>query len=489
MESKMKKFVITAMCVALISSCATTGTGRRNSSNSSRQYSSIEELIQNTNLDEGTDSGETGKLKIPRVINESVSKWIDYFTKENRDWFQRALGRSEEYETNMKNILISSGVPEELFYLALIESAFVTHARSRAGAQGVWQFMKGTAKLYGLQVKKGNDERREPYKATAAAASYLKDLYNIYGSWYLAIASYNAGEGRIRNAILRHRERNFWELAAKNALPDETMNYVPKFIAAVIVAENYSKFGFAYNGPSKGADTVAQDINKLVALEQYRRGSRPHATSSTAGTSSEEGSIAYVVRRGDNLSRIAKKNDVTVAEIKKCNAKIKGNNVYVGQKLVIGCEGKEVRVASAAPTTKVPIANGNGNGKHKHYKVKYGDTLEGIAKKHSLTIESIKNCNPTLKRYQILAGQKLKLTCVPAEENISETVAAATTPVTTASIKSPGGSYKVHVVRNGESLWSISQKYSVTISDLMAWNNLKKRSIIFKGRRLRVYNQ
>ena len=129
--------------------------------------------------------------------------------------------------------------------------------------------------------------------------------------------------------------------------------------------------------------------------------------------------------------------------------------------------------------------------KHKNtnfYKVKHGDTLEAIAKANNLTIDGIKSCNPTVKRYQILAGQRLKLTCTPAdvedvvtEENVALDTAIKPVPKTLA--------YKVHVVRPGESLWTISQKYNVTISDLMSWNNLKKRSVIFKGRRLRVYNK
>ena len=493
-DKVMKKLLTLVICAMMLASCATTGGNGTKTArvNGNGEYTSIEELIQNTDLDEGTDGGETGKHKIPRVINESVARWIDYFTKENRDWFQRALTRSEQYETDMKNILISSNVPEELFYLALIESAFVQHARSRAKAQGIWQFMPGTGKLYGLSVRKGNDERNEPYKATAAAAAYLKDLYNIYGSWYLAIASYNAGEGRIRNAILRHRERNFWELAAKNALPDETMNYVPKFIAAVIVAENYSKFGFAYNGPSKGATTVAEDVSKLVALEQYRRGiQRSHANVSIEAREAEGGSSSsststYVVKRGDNLSRIAVKHGLTVAEIKKCNSRIKSNNsVNIGQKLVLGCsgEGRNIRIAKNEPKEDTS-SNNNETSVPRFHRVRSGDTLEAISKKYGLTIDAIKGCNPTVKRYQILTGQKLKLTCASAEEE----EAVVGTNVTDTNIKKVKKDYKVHVVRNGESLWAIAQKYNVSISDLMKWNNLKKRSVIFKGRRLRVYN-
>ncbi|MEI6079740.1 MAG: LysM peptidoglycan-binding domain-containing protein [bacterium] len=461
---------------------------------------SIEELIQQTDLDEGTpaesastSSGKKVATKIPRVINESVKKWIKYFTVDNPEWYQRALSRSEEFETNMKNILISYDVPEDLFYLALIESAFVQRAHSKAGAKGMWQFMKGTARLYGLQVTKKNDERLNPYRATAAAAAYLRDLYNIYGSWYLAIASYNAGEGRIRNAIIKHRERNFWELAAKNALPDETMNYVPKYIAAAIIAENPKLYGFQYNGPSKDAVMVAEDVS------MYRRGavavsSRATKTEATAATvalnttnnavttqeSTDEAAkmIVYKVAKGDSLSRIAAKNSTTMAQIRSCNSKMKDNNVKIGQKLVINCTaGETTTVAKAEKIQKeeettdeaVNTVVAKKVAKSKTYKVKYGDTLEGISKRFNVKISEIKDCNPTVRRYEILAGQRLKLNCTPESIAQKERTGGVT-----------------HVVRRGESLWSISQKYDVSVVDIMKWNNLKKRSKIFAGRKLKI---
>ncbi|MFH1223287.1 MAG: LysM peptidoglycan-binding domain-containing protein [Pseudomonadota bacterium] len=504
----MKRLTIACVITTLaVMSCSTTGSKRTSSKNGNGDYPNIEALIQQTDLDEDAASGgETGlrrasteKHKVPRVINESVNKWIIYFTKQNPDWFQRALTRSEEYETDMKNILINSEVPEELFYLALIESAFVKRAGSHAGAKGIWQFMKGTARLYGLQVKRGLDERYDPYKSTAAAAAYLKDLYNIYGSWYLAIASYNAGEGRIRNAILKHRERSFWELAAKNALPEETMNYVPKYIAAVIVAENYRKFGFAYNGPSSGAPVVAEDVNKLVAMDKFRRGAKPsRPTGAASGYAASSGTETYIVKRGDNLSKIADRFGTTISDLKYCNERIHGSTIGVGQRLRINCEratqiakaenkeaAKEISAAAAtvvaanapAPASAATVVRPSKVEQDtetkipRTYRVKYGDTLEGIGKKYSLSVEDIKDCNPTVQRYQILAGQRLKLTCT------KETVVAAGTP-----------SYKVHVVRPGESLWSISSRYGVSVNDIMKWNNLKSRSVIFKGRRLKIYS-
>ncbi len=499
--------ILFSLSLVMIVSCASGNKGVKKGSysKSSLDPKNIEQLIQQTDLDEDSPSeyaanasGKQSTQKIPRVINESVKKWIRYFTVENPEWFQRALSRSEEYETNMKNILIAYDVPEDLFYLALIESAFVQKAHSRAGAKGVWQFMKGTGKLYGLQVTRKNDERLNPYKATAAAAAYLRDLYNIYGSWYLAIASYNAGEGRIRNAIIRHRERNFWELASKNALPDETMNYVPKYIAAVIVGSNPKLYGFQYNGPSKDAVMVAEDVAKL---DQYRRGAvavstkvamnLPESASKAEATPVVETTI-YKVKKGDNLSKIAARNDTTMSQIRACNRKMKNDTVMIGQKLILSCskgtagtaiasaeKPKTVETAAAveeqttsddetvtaATTSKTKV-------KKIIHKVRRGDTLEAISKKYGTTVAQIKDCNPTVKRYEILAGQRLKINCGPTTDT-----------ATTVALNEDG---LTHVVKSGESLWSISQKYDVRITDIMKWNNLKKRSKIFAGRKLKI---
>jgi len=491
-------------------SCSTSKSSQKRSTSSDASYSgmSIEQLIENTDLDATTPPDEIAVSsqithkphKIPTVINEEVKKWIVYFTKTNPEWFQRSLSRSEEFETNMKNILISNDVPEELFYLAMIESGFVVKSKSRAGAQGIWQFMKGTGKLYGLRVDRKVDERKDPYKATAAAASYLKDLYNIYGSWYLAIASYNAGEGRIRSAILRHRERDFWELADKNALPEETMNYVPKYIAAVIVAENYNKFGFTYNGPSKEGIIVDEDLKNLFAVDQFRRGSssskrtagssayasyertnkKPTApivvaeeTASTStnaiaepeATASQEAPevVIHKVIRGDNLSGIARKYGVSISQLKSCNNKLQTNDsIFIGQKIKLNCAE-----ATTGPKSIASIEGTTKPAKEKRivYRVHSGDTLEGISKKYDVTIDKIKECNPTVQRYTILAGQKLKINCS----------------------KGPDKNYLVHVVRRGDNLYSIASKYGVSVKDVMRWNNIRNKSVIFKGRKLKIY--
>lgn len=152
------------------------------------------------------------KVRIPVELNEHVQRWITYFTERDRERFQRFLNRGQLYRDVVENVLEENDLPAELYYLAMIESGFRTDAHSHASAVGVWQFIPGTARRYGLRIDRYVDERRDPIRATEAAAKYLRDLYNVFGSWHLAMAAYNAGEIRVLRAVFKGRTRNFWEL-------------------------------------------------------------------------------------------------------------------------------------------------------------------------------------------------------------------------------------------------------------------------------------
>lgn len=182
--------------------------------------------------------------KIPTEINPQVEKWINYFQGRGRPHMERYLARSTRYEALMKKVLRDNGLPDDLFYIALIESGFNSQAFSHAAAVGYWQFIRGTGKRFGLEINKLVDERRDPVLATQAAADYFKGLYSVFGSWYLAMASYNVGENRVKREVANHRTRDFWELVRKKRLPRETMNYVPKYIAAKMIAQEPAKYGF-----------------------------------------------------------------------------------------------------------------------------------------------------------------------------------------------------------------------------------------------------
>jgi soluble lytic murein transglycosylase-like protein len=184
------------------------------------------------------------KFDVPIQMNKQVRAYLVYFSTERKDIIRRYLARSTRYLPMIKETFQEYGLPEDLAYLALIESGFNPDAYSPAGACGMWQFIKSTGQRYGLVINGYVDERRDPGKSTRAAAQYLLDLYKQFGSWYLAAASYNCGERRVQEELRQSHHQNFWELSAHRRLPDETKNYVPQMIAATIIAKNPERFGF-----------------------------------------------------------------------------------------------------------------------------------------------------------------------------------------------------------------------------------------------------
>jgi membrane-bound lytic murein transglycosylase D len=208
---------------------------------------------------------------IPLTHNSKVEFFIEYFQNKGRPTFSRWLSRSSRYIPMMKEVFKSKGMPEDLVYVAMIESGFQLNARSIANAVGPWQFMSGTGRNYSLRIDQWIDERKEPFKATEAAARYLKELSGIFnGDWYLATAGYNAGENKIMRAIIRYNSNDFWELSRGSYLKRETREYVPKLLAAAIIARDPARFGFsdvAYLPPIE-FDTVKIRVRtdlKLVA--------------------------------------------------------------------------------------------------------------------------------------------------------------------------------------------------------------------------------
>jgi hypothetical protein len=184
------------------------------------------------------------KFDLPIQMNKQVRAYLVYFSTERKGTIRRYLSRSTRYLPLIKGVFQEYGLPEDLAYLAMIESGFNPNAYSHAHACGMWQFIRGTGARYGLAMDRYVDERRDPEKSTRAAAKYLLDLYKQFGSWYLAAASYNCGEGRVQKELNHSNHKNFWELSAHQCLPTETKNYVPQMIAATIIAKNPEKFGF-----------------------------------------------------------------------------------------------------------------------------------------------------------------------------------------------------------------------------------------------------
>lgn len=181
----------------------------------------------------------------PTVYRPEVERWIHYFQNTGRTTFTKWLIRSYHFQETIIPIIKNDGLPEDLIFLAMIESGFNNSAYSKARATGTWQFMSSTAKLYGLKINYWLDERRDPIKSTLAASRYLKDLYRQFNDWHLAIAAYNAGPGKIRRAMRKLKTHNFWKIASSRYIRSETKNYVPKMLAALKIAKDPAKYGFS----------------------------------------------------------------------------------------------------------------------------------------------------------------------------------------------------------------------------------------------------
>src|SRR5437763_16222649 len=203
---------------------------------------------------------------LPLIMNDYVAGYINFYSTRGHGTLERALVRSGRYRDMITRVLKEEGVPQDLLYLAEAESGFEPLALSRAGARGMWQFMASRANGYGLQRSWWIDERQDPEKATRAAARHLKDLYNQFGDWYLAIAAYNSGPGSVQQAVRRTGYADFWELYRRNVLPRETKNYVPIILAMTVMAKNPVQYGLVSLTPDPPMQTDTVDVDYQVDL-------------------------------------------------------------------------------------------------------------------------------------------------------------------------------------------------------------------------------
>lgn len=373
--------------------------------------SEIDKIIEEANpvLSETGPDGEKIPLHIPIEINRKVAEWIKYFTVREREMTQRYLERGEALRPHLELILKENDVPAELFYLAMIESGFVTHARSRAKAVGVWQFMPGTAKNYGLAVNSNIDERRNWIKATEAAATYLKDLNNVFGSWYLALAAYNAGEYRIVRSIMKGKTRDFWALAEAGLLPQETLNYVPKFLAAHIVGRDFKKYGFEVK-------VEPQDTWDDFETVNVPSGVRLKEISKVSGISHE------ILKRWnfDLIRDITPKSKTGSAEIylpKGLSSKIEEAKADIEKLKKVNGFTEERSYASA---------NGNGHS-YTMYVVRKGENLTNISKRLGISVRTLMKING-IKKSRIHPGMHLKYYNSTTAEKVSVSRKIASNP-------------------------------------------------------------
>jgi membrane-bound lytic murein transglycosylase D len=381
---------------------------------------------------------ESETLDLPVELNDAVLSCIGLYEGRLRDWFQEALSRGQKYLPGIRRVFAEEGIPQDLAYVALVESAFKTSAYSRAKAKGVFQFVSATGKRYGLAVDWWVDERSDPEKATRAAARYLKDLYGLFGDWNLALAGYNAGEGKVLRGMARYRKQDYWDLRKTRALRPETKNYVPLIHAAIVVAKSPQRYGFVITQDTlpeweevavKGAydlrvvaECVGEPVETLRGLNpELRRLATPADRSYDLRVPPGRGEtlrqcladlpadkkVAYrkhVVRRGQTLASIARANGVSAQAIAEANLLVAQRRLRPGTELVIPVPANKAHVVTARHEAS-PASKDRDN---LRYRIQPGDTLSSIAAEHGTTVRQLQAWNG-LSGTRITAGSVLRI--------------------------------------------------------------------------------
>jgi len=408
---------------------------------------------------------------LPIVFNDAVKYYVIYFTSEKKKVFANWLRRSRRYVPMIKVILKEHGLPEDLVYLAMIESGFNPKAYSSAKACGPWQFIYETGGRYGLKANFWIDERRDPEKSTIAAAKYLTDLFNQFGCWYLAAAGYNAGEKRVERAIEKHNTSDFWELAKYNALPRETREYIPKLIAAAIIAKDPERFGFGsihYDEPMR-----------FVEMR---------------------------VPRASSLTAIAKASSMDLGELRSLNPEILRGITppYT--------DDYRIKLRASTSIAKATEALEAAAGEERKirdvivYKVKKKDTLAKILKRYGVKEREMYLVNDCEDQIRVRPGMVVNIPRFSGPASTGNAMMASMLPVPVAkkertetegvkvarAVKSPEKHAKVetarvreerapakayHIVKRGETLSEISSKYGIEMASLKSANHLKDETV------------
>ncbi len=448
---------------------------------------------------------------LPLMMTDQVAGFITYFSGRGRGGFERAFARSGRYHAMIVAALKEEGVPQDLIYLAQAESGFHPLAVSRAGARGIWQFMASRGKGYGLHHNMWVDDRQDPEKSTRAAAHHLKDLYNQFGDWYLAMAAYNSGPGTVQAAVKRTGYADFWELYRRNVLPKETRNYVPIILAVTIMAKNPSQYGLDTVAMEHPADydsiaieypvdlrlvaecvgTTAselQDLNpSLLRMTTPRDGQ--FELHLPAGTKDQyEAAIGPIpadmrlwwryhrVQPGDTLAALARAYHTTAKSIVASNH-LEGTELHTDAKLVIPvAPGKHPTSDTSTYARRIT-----------RYKVHAGDTVETVAENFGVSAQMLRRWNGI--HGDSLRGRKLLALHLPVSPSAGESEVSSSHPKS----KHPGASVKPaatavakppatksaqiereptvaalvhHKVKTGETLYSIANAYRTTVAAL-----------------------
>lgn len=443
-----------------------------------------------------------------------VQYYLDFFQGRGRERMAIWLTRLPRYEAMIRERLQRENLPGDLVYLALIESGFSNTATSRAKAVGMWQFMKATGKGYGLRVDSWVDERRDPFRATDAAVRHLRDLNRRFNSLYLAAAAYNAGSGKVSRGLGRlpddesdstYSDATFFRLYDTKLLRRETKDYVPKLIAAALIAKQPERYGFrmgtaepaAYDSiivpDMTGLDVVARLADTTVAAirelnPQYLRLATPPGTRSIVRLPAGHGPttvaayaqlpprervtfVEHFVARGETLGGIALRYRVSQAMLAASNPKVKSRSLRIGQRIVVptgGAQSTKVArrmaepVVAAGTTTRV------------FHNVKRGETISEIADEYGVTRRELLTWNGLDSRGRIRIGQRIRVSspegrAAPRPEPSPEAAAART-----------------HIVQRGETLKGLAKRYGVSIQALREANGLTERETLKTGIALRI---
>ncbi len=392
--------------------------------------------------------------------------WVEYFTEKDRARFQRFLNNGEEYRHHIEEVFVQHGLPKELYFVGLIESGYYLGARSHAAAVGPWQFIPGTGKRYGLAITKELDERQDLFKASRAAAMYFKDLHNIFSSWELALAAYNAGEYGIIRRILKHGTRDFYVLSKRKQLPSETINYVPKVLAAMHIVNNAEKYGF----------TLPKKKNRLFDHTELR-----------------------AIKKNLPLNVIANKIDVDVALLKKLNPELR--NARTPKHLagtyylrvpkskysyrLIEVENDDNVAAHNRPESRKQMVRRTAAVEHatqmlnnpkpyvataapKFHTVRRGETLSSISRKYKTSPRQLASLN-RMKSWKtnVRVGQRLTLNRDEVKVTFSSLPKLKVT-------KGP----VVYKVKSGDKLRELARIFGKDLTDMKQMNNIRRNKIV-----------
>ncbi len=438
---------------------------------------------------------EAVAFDLPMVENAKVRHFVEYYSGPGRHGFRRWLERSGRYLPMMREIFAEQGLPLDLTYLAMIESGFNPRACSRANAVGPWQFMASTGKVYGLGNDWWRDERRDPLKATRAAARHLRDLHQRFdGDWYLAIAAYNAGAGKVERAIRKFDSRDFWQLCHGSYLRKETKNYLPKLLAVLLIAKEPEKYGFVdldYQAPltfdvvelpgSTDLDIIARlcgvSYEEISSLNpELKRWCTPPAVKDyrvrlPAGkTSAFNEKYARVpadrranyrrhrIQPGDTLLGMAKRYGIRSKDIVVLNNIRNPRALRVGRDLIL-----PLRPGSSLPPDV--LEDGYERTRQQRYRIRKGDSLWSIARRFGVSTSQLCAWNGIGKQAVLKPGKVLQ--------------------VAGGGKASSGNRRKlVYQVRAGDTLWGIGRRYDLHTRDIMRWNQLSSKHVLRPGDRL-----